>query len=262
MAEIATRRFTLVPNGQKMAEHLAHLIHGEIREANIAPGTVMGSEPDLIVRYGVSRAVFREAVRLLEHNQIADMRRGQGGGLVVTEPDSGSVTRSAAIYLDYQGIDIHQIFAARSTIELRIIELAVENIDEGGIGRLRQALDREAESIESIRARDDTEVFSYDAIVYEVHGILAQMSGNEALRLFDDVLAGLVPRFEIPELLHKPGLVTTSEEIHRDHVAIVEAVVHGDAGLARHRMSKHLDRVHWLNCNEAERASQGAYPAL
>ena len=49
-------------------------------------GTVLGSESDLLERYGVSRAVFREAVRLVEHQQVASMRRGPGGGLVVSEP--------------------------------------------------------------------------------------------------------------------------------------------------------------------------------
>lgn len=45
-------------------------------------GQSLGPEAELLDRYQVSRAVFREAVRILEHQQIARTRRGPGGGLV------------------------------------------------------------------------------------------------------------------------------------------------------------------------------------
>ena len=236
-------------NGQKLAEHLASRIHREIRDANMPPGKVLGSEPILLARYGVSRAVLREAVRLLEHHQVAEMRLGQSGGLIVTEPDPVSVTRSVAIYLDYQGMDIHQIFAARSTVELRIIELVVERINEEGINRLRKALDRESEIIRSMQAGEETAdpYVGHDEAVHEVHAILAEVGGNEALRLFTDVLTGLIPQYVVPEYRERKTLLILTQEVHREHAAIIEAVVLGDAGLARHRMSKHLDHMHDLN---------------
>ena len=236
----------LIPSSPKMAAHLAHRIHGEIRAANMANGTVLGSEPLLVARYGVSRAVFREAVRLLEHHQVAEMRRGQGGGLTVTEPDPVSVTQSVAIYLDYQGMDIHQIFEARTTVELRIIELAAGRIDETGINRLRQALDHEAEHIESLKAATDTgePQLDRDETVHELHAILAELSGNEALRLFAAVLERLIPQYLAPEIREPGNLVMLTQEVHREHVAIIGAIVNGDVGLARYRMSKHLDRMH------------------
>ena len=45
-------------------------------------GAELGSEADLLRHYDVSRAVFREAVRLLEYFDAAKARRGPGGGLV------------------------------------------------------------------------------------------------------------------------------------------------------------------------------------
>jgi DNA-binding FadR family transcriptional regulator len=201
----------------------------------------------LLARYGVSRAVFREAVRLLEHHQIAGMRRGPGGGLVVMEPDMDSVTESVAIYLDYKEVDAQQLFAARSSVELRVIELATERIDEDGIKRVRQALDREAEIIESIRSSEEPYAGPYDEVIHEVHDILGELSGNEALRLFVKVLTGLTPMHAVPAYRERKNFVTITEQIHQAHVAIVDAVVLGDVGLARHRMSKHLDGMaHWL----------------
>ena len=66
---------------------VADRILGDIAEEGWPEGEVVGSEAELLERYGVSRAVFREAVRLLEHLQVARMRRGPGGGLVVLDAD-------------------------------------------------------------------------------------------------------------------------------------------------------------------------------
>src|SRR6266487_6363834 len=50
-----------------VADQIAQTIVGQRWE----PGELFGSEVELIARYGVSRAVFREAVRLLEHHGLA-----------------------------------------------------------------------------------------------------------------------------------------------------------------------------------------------
>ena len=51
----------------------------------------------------MSRSVLREAVRLVEHHQVARMRRGPNGGLLICEPDAGPATRAVVIYLEYLG---------------------------------------------------------------------------------------------------------------------------------------------------------------
>src|SRR5262245_15204814 len=77
---------------QKLAAQVAQRIESEIVASDWPVGRVLGSEPELMERYGVSRAVFREAVRLVEHHQVATMRRGRSGGLVVRAPDATAVT--------------------------------------------------------------------------------------------------------------------------------------------------------------------------
>ena len=75
-------------------------------------GEVLGSEADLLERYEVSRAVFREAVRLLEHQQVARTRRGPGGGLVITEPTIGAVIDAVVLYLHRVDARLDEIFEA------------------------------------------------------------------------------------------------------------------------------------------------------
>ena len=84
-----------VPAGRKLAEVVADRIRDDIAADGWRVGEVFGSETDLLHRYEVSRAVLREAVRLLEHHSVAWMRRGPGGGLAVQTPDpTASITPS------------------------------------------------------------------------------------------------------------------------------------------------------------------------
>ena len=78
-------------DGRKLGEVLAERIEDEIIERGWPVGQVLGSEADLIEKYDVSRAVFREAMRIVDHHGVAEMRRGPGGGLVVAAPDLEAV---------------------------------------------------------------------------------------------------------------------------------------------------------------------------
>ena len=60
----------------KRAERVADRIVGDVMAMGWPAGEVLGCEADLLGRYRVSRAVFREAVRLIEHKQVA--RTGAG----------------------------------------------------------------------------------------------------------------------------------------------------------------------------------------
>ena len=71
-----------------LAAEIARGIEAEVIATGWPVGAALGSEASLQRHYGVSRSVLREAVRLVEHHQVARMRRGPGGGLIVTEPDA------------------------------------------------------------------------------------------------------------------------------------------------------------------------------
>src|ERR1700751_3349302 len=84
----------------KRAAKVADRIIEDVMAMGWPVGEVLGSETELLERYNVSRAVFREAVRLIEHQQVARTRRGPGGGLVVTEPTVDAGIDAVVLYLD------------------------------------------------------------------------------------------------------------------------------------------------------------------
>lgn len=225
--------------GRKLAQQVAERLEDEIVAAGWPVGTVIGSETELIERFGVSRAVFREAIRVLEHHDVAYMRRGPGGGLVVKAPDSTAAVRAAALSLGYRNATWEQIFEARSALELKCVEIASQRIDEAGIARLREALAADEE------AQKEGKVGSHD-----LHTILAELTGNPAFVLFIDVLTQLTRR---PGAAEQPP--SAAVEVRHAHSRIVEAVIAGDGALARHRMHAHLDAMGpWIQPPVAEEA--------
>lgn len=71
---------------RNLSDQVAHRMLQEIRQMGWPVGARLGSEPDLMTRYGVSRATLRQAVRQLEQHFAVRSRRGPGGGIFVAEP--------------------------------------------------------------------------------------------------------------------------------------------------------------------------------
>jgi DNA-binding FadR family transcriptional regulator len=207
----------------KRAEQTAAKIERAIVEEGWPRGSVIGSESELLAEYGVSRAVLREAVRLLEHDHVAQMRRGPGGGLVVTEPDPEAVTGAAARYLRLRGVSPAQLFSARIAVETAAVKAAAENIDEPGISLLREVLDQEAADPQ--QADVDGDGF---------HLAVARLAGNPAVEL-------------LAEMMTKLGAVAVPSSVRREahavHQGIAEAIIAGDVGLAQHRATRHLQAM-------------------
>ncbi|MBO0851400.1 MAG: FadR family transcriptional regulator, partial [Pseudonocardia sp.] len=128
----------------KLAARLALAIEHEIASARWPIGHLIGSESELRQRYRVSRQVLREAIRLVEHHQVASMRRGPQGGLVVSAPDAAAATSAVLMYLEFADTTLDHVLAVRMTLEPIASALAAEHITEAGIAELRAALADEA----------------------------------------------------------------------------------------------------------------------
>ena len=168
----------------KRAAKIARCIEADIVRRGWAVGESLGSEAALQQRYEVSRSVLREAVRLVEHHQVARMRRGPNGGLLICEPDAGPATRAVVIYLEFLGTTLDDLLNARLVFEPLAAALAAEHIDEAGIGRLRAVLRAEEQWQPGLPAPRD-----------EFHIALAEQSKNPVLQLFIDVLMRLTKRY-------------------------------------------------------------------
>ena len=219
------------PQG-KGAEAVARHISQTVVAENLQPGDLVGTEPELIEREGVSRALLREAVRLLEYHHIARMRRGPGGGLFVMAPSANAVTETAAIYLARQGMTLAELAELRTGVEVAITDLAAQRIDDEGTAGMRDAL---------IREEGATDVELVEA-VHDLHAAVAIAAHNRVLDLVALVLIRLSRLHQIERLAPK-ARNQIKAEVLRTHEGIAAAIDAGDRELARHRMRRHLEAL-------------------
>lgn len=65
----------------------------------LQPGEYVGSEESLSRKFRVTGPTLRQAVRLLEHEQVIEVRRGVRGGYFADRPNIETISRVAAVYL-------------------------------------------------------------------------------------------------------------------------------------------------------------------
>lgn len=206
----------------KLAGRAAEQIVADVIELGWPVGHVLGSETELLERYGVSRAVLREAIRLVEHQRVARMRRGTGGGLVIDEPDIDSVIGPAVIYLLRVDATLDEIFETRIVLEELATEIAAQRVTQDDVAAIREIAEQE----------------SADGSHYRLlHRQLASLTANPILELFVETFSRLV-NFLFSDVAALPEDIDA--EVQRAHDSIVRAVLANNPGLARDRMRRHL----------------------
>ncbi|MGH9046880.1 MAG: FCD domain-containing protein, partial [Acidimicrobiales bacterium] len=230
--QLLPERVMLTSNTGKGAEAVARNITQMIIDAGMEAGELVGAETQLIESEGVSRAILREAVRLLEHHEIARMRRGPGGGLFVVQPSTRAVTDVVALYLARRGMQLSGLAEFRTDVEVAIVSLAVAHIDEEGIRRLQQVSIRE-EGCSSVERVEDA---------HDLHAAVAVSAQSRVLELVALVLLRLSSRHGI-ECLADRAHDRVREEVLRAHRGIVDALTRGDRDVACERMRRHLGAI-------------------
>ncbi|EFP49928.1 transcriptional regulator, gntR-family [Mycobacterium tuberculosis SUMu011] len=221
----------------KRASKIARRIEADIVRRGWPIGASLGSESALQQRFCVSRSVLREAVRLVEHHQVARMRRGPNGGLFICEPNAGPATRAVVIYLEYLGTTIGDLLGARLVLEPLAASLAAEHIDEPGIERLRAVLRAEERWRPGLPPPPE-----------QFYRVLAEQSKNPVLQLFIDILMRLTKRYVQKSGTQSAGeAVEAAGQVHNEHSDIVAAVTAGDSAWAKTLSERHVEAVAgWL----------------
>ncbi len=206
----------------KVAGPAAERIIADIIDRGWPVGEILGSEAELIDRYGISRAVFREAVRLVEHQHVARMRRGPGGGLVVEEPTVGAVISAVVLYLLRVDATLDEVFDTRLVLEEIVVETASHRIDDDDITRIGAVL-----AAEAVAGHDQR----------RLHSELAKVTRNPVLDLFVETLNRIAMfYYSDPQGVSTPEFSSSLQA----HQQIAKAVLDGNASLARARMRRHL----------------------
>jgi DNA-binding FadR family transcriptional regulator len=168
---------------QQIADELrALIVSGEL-----ADGEMLGHEPDLVERFGVSRPSLREALRILEAEGLVTVVRGVRGGVVVHAPDRRMTARTAAVMLKARNVSLADVYEARTMLEpIAARVIATTRNRKAAVKTLRALLADEEDAIE------DPEKFGVANAAFH-HGLVS-LAGNQTLIIVADMLDEIVVR--------------------------------------------------------------------
>lgn len=209
-------------------------------------GDFLGSEDDLLSRYGVSRPTFRQTVRVLENEQLLTVKRGIGGGYYARRPTIQSAGRAAATFLRSRGTTLRHLLDASSAANRALVRLAALSNDERARAELRRHL-------ETLRARPTRElsITEFNAIDSETAARLGALCGNPPLELFINTLYQV--GMDEARLWIFDGHPERIEEYYRLRIPVIQAILAGDpevADLLFERLGRQMRS--WLKDLETE----------
>ncbi|MFF1481621.1 FadR/GntR family transcriptional regulator [Streptomyces sp. NPDC058301] len=195
-----------------------------VRLGLVPDGERLPSERELAERLGISRVTLREVLKVLTDQGLVEARRGRYGGTFVLpraqSPGEDELRRRVA------GVDVEDALRFREVLEVGAAGLcAAHGLTDEQADRLREALARTHDAPLTDYRRQDT----------LLHLTLAELSGSPTL-----TAQYAAVRATVNDLLDCiPLLVRNLEHSQRQHTALVEAVLDGDADGAREMMREH-----------------------
>ncbi len=128
------------PDGPQRAQRekpqqIADEIRRLIIEGELVEGELLGHEPELIERFGVSRPSLREGLRILEAEGLITVVRGVHGGVRIHQPDHRQAARTAALVLQARNVSLADVSEARTILEPAAVRIVAQSRGHKGAAK-------------------------------------------------------------------------------------------------------------------------------
>jgi GntR family transcriptional repressor for pyruvate dehydrogenase complex len=209
---------------------MADVIRQRILSGDLEIGGQLPNELDLSAQYGVSRAVVREAIRVLVQEGLVEVRRGLGTFAIDGTSDAlkGSLGLIMSFNQSEGGLDLVEV---REVLEPEIAAKAAKRATPEEIDTLRAIVQSMDDNI------DDADAFVRQDLAF--HLTLAQATHNVLFPKLIEPIVDLL--FEQRKGTFQVSGSATRGQIH--HRQIFEAVLRRDPEAARRAMQDHLAQV-------------------
>ena len=219
----------------KMADRVATVLRRMFIRGEIAEGTMLPPESELMERFGVSRPTLREAFRVLESESLIEVQRGVRGGARVTRPRRETLARYAGLILEYEGVTVKDVFDARVALETPMVVQLAKDRDPAVIAELEEMVERDAQLIKGAQATDQLTDF---------HAAIARLSGNKTLQIVSAMLHHIIEKAN--RSLQPTAGARAEQAVRRSaktHRMIVDLIKAGEAEEAGELWSRHLRKA-------------------
>lgn len=211
----------------KIAETTALAIVGDIVRQGLSAGDMLPQEAEMLAHYGVSRSSMREALRLLEAQQIIRMRPGPGGGPIVGSAEPRNLIRTLRLHYHFVGANYGHLLYAWLLTEPILAEMAAKNPDREFV---RQMMEPFLDPVPDGNVKEAGNSF---------HEAIGRLCGNPVLEL---MFRAMVMTME-NHIVDSVRRANFDDEIVRKHRELAEAIISGDGPLARRLMEEHIKNI-------------------
>lgn len=218
--------FSPVPVRNAFEVTVERLARG-IRLGVLVEGDRLPPERELAETFGVSRVTLREGIKALRDAGLVESRRGRGGGTFIVAPPAQR-TRSADQIGRSIGSSINDALDLRRVVEPGAAALAASRtLTAADRASLLRYLADATECEPTVRRLADS----------RLHLAIAALGGSASVTA---VVADVQMRLD--ELLRAiPVIAANIAHSNQQHLAIVDAILGGQADRARIEMEEHVD---------------------
>jgi GntR family transcriptional regulator, transcriptional repressor for pyruvate dehydrogenase complex len=121
---------------QPLVDQVLSNLQQQIANGTFPVGNKLPTEPELMAQLAVGRSTLREAMRVLAHMGLVDVRAGDGTYVCQPPPEAeplGQRLRRAKVF---------EVYEVRHTLERECVRLAAQRRDEEDIARLREVVQK------------------------------------------------------------------------------------------------------------------------
>jgi len=228
--------------GRKTGETVAAGIRRRIATGDLKIGDRLPTEEELTESFGIARTTLREGLRILESQGLIQIKRGRGGGAIVTMPDLDRLAEPLAVMLQLRHTTSGDLDEARRLIEPQMAAWLAKNHTEDDLAALRAAVGAATAAADS----DDRERFGFAAA--QMHSTIIERAGNNTLSVISQLLHKLViGRYTTAAMNSDQALMRRAA---RSYWKLVDLITDGDADSARAHWEQQMS---WVLAESQER---------
>src|SRR5271155_3435482 len=213
----------------KASDVLARELRERILSGELVEGTALPAERELVKQTQMSRATVREALRILEVQNLVRVRAGRAGGAFVQRPTTNGMAGSVSMLIRGQRIKLADLMETREALEPFCAESAARKRTDEDL----ELLDRANEDI----ADPDADLSAFLQANLDWHVGVAMASHNELLIGFMTALSHAI-------YTGTENAAFVDDKVRADprraHRSIPAAIRSGDPDTASRRMRGHV----------------------
>jgi GntR family transcriptional repressor for pyruvate dehydrogenase complex len=213
----------------KASDVLARELRERILSGELTEGTALPAERELVKQTQMSRATVREALRILEVQNLVRVRAGRAGGAFVQKPTTKSMASSVSMLIRGRRIKLADLMETREALEPFCAELAAHKRTEDELA----ALDRANKDISD----PDADLPAFLQANLDWHVGVAMASHNDLLIGFMTALSQAIYAGTENAAFVDDNVRAITARAHR---SITAAIRSRDTDAAGRRMRRHV----------------------